>query len=167
MDSAQAQLDEELKSIKPTWDTIPNDGPYLHPKGYYLEEDETLGRINRFIEDHDTVDVITGLDYLELENSRWNRLMYIELQKGRTLEWNKFLNYFVGKLPIIIFLFLPLFALSFWAVYIWRDYFYIEHLIFPVHVQTVFFIMLILEWLINFSWPELDLNGPIMLLFIV
>lgn len=165
-DTVMELVEEELQGIS-KWDTIPNDGPYLRPKAYYTEKEEPLSRINRFINDHDSVEVTVGLEYLELENTRWNRFLYLEIQKGRTLEWERFLNYFVGKLPIIIFIFLPIFALSFWLVYFRRDYYYIEHLIFLFHVQTVFFILLTLKWLINFSWPSAELAALVVLIFII
>ena len=40
---------EEFISDQSKWDTVPNDGPYKRPKGYYLEEEESIGRISRFI----------------------------------------------------------------------------------------------------------------------
>lgn len=158
---------EEFISDQSKWDTVPNDGPYKRPKGYYLEEEESIGRISRFINDQDSIDVVVALEYLKIENTRWNRFTYVEIQKGRTVDWMDVLRFFVRKLPIILFIFLPIFALSFWVVYIRRDYYYIEHLIFLFHVNTVGFLIFILDWLIGFSFPKVDPDGPLILAFMV
>lgn len=158
---------ESIKTRESRWDTVANDGPYKRPLGYYLESETPLDRMNSFIKDQDSIEVNTALDFLQLKNNRWNRFLYTELKKGRSLEWQDFLNFFVGKLPIILFLFLPIFALSFWVVYIRRDYYYIEHLIFLFHVQTVFFLLLIIEWLFNFTWPNVEISPLIVFTFII
>ena len=168
--AAVGALTDSLKEFKNQmnwWDTLPNPGPYANPQAYYLDEKQALSRINRFIEDQDSIPMSIALPYLELEDTRLNRFMYTEVKKGRSLDIRDFLNFFMSKLPIFAFLFLPLSALSFWVVYIRRSYFYIEHLIFLFHVQTVFFLLLITKWLIRFSFPSFDLDGWTVLIFLV
>ena len=165
--SALADSLKEFENQINWWDTLPNPGPYAKPQAYYLQEKQSLSRINRFVEDQDSIPMSRALPFLELEDTRLNRFMYTEVKKGRSLDIKDFLNFFMSKLPIVAFLFLPLSALSFWAVYFRRNYFYIEHLIFLFHVQTVFFLLLITKWLIKFSFPGFDLDGWTGLIFLI
>lgn len=164
-DSLETNHSQNAETQINWWDTIPNPGPYLKPQAYYLHQNDRLDRIISFNADQDSIPVDEALEFLELKNNRLNRFIYREVQKGRSLEWKDFFKFFASKLPIITFLFLPLFALSFWAVYYRRNFFYIEHLIFLFHVQTVFFLILLTRWLINFSFPNLEIGGILMLLF--
>ncbi|RNC91680.1 MAG: DUF3667 domain-containing protein [Allomuricauda sp.] len=55
----------------------------------------------------------------------------------------------MAKLPFVIFLFLPLFAIFIWVVYIRKNYTYTDHLIFSFHNQSLLFILLILSWIVD------------------
>lgn len=85
-----------------------------------------------------------ALDSLSHHKSSYNLWIY---QKAvQASEFNKspssFINYFTAKLPFIIFLFLPFFALAIWLLYIRRNFTYMEHLVFLFHTQTMFFILI-------------------------
>ncbi len=55
------------------------------------------------------------------------------------------INYFYSKLPIVIFLFLPVFAFFIFLLYVRKMPFtYMEHLVFAFHVQSFFFALLII-----------------------
>ena len=84
-----------------------------------------------------------SLDSLSYTDSNYNLWLY-----KKAVDWNLvksnprvFASYFLGKLPFIIFFFLPIFAVFIWLIYIRRPFNYMEHLIFTFHVQTVFFIL--------------------------
>lgn len=55
----------------------------------------------------------------------------------------------ISKLPIVIFLLLPVFTLFVWVVYIRQKYSYTDHLIFSFHSQSLFFILLIISWIVD------------------
>ncbi len=60
-----------------------------------------------------------------------------------------YLNDTIGKLPLVIFFFLPVFTVFIWVVYIRKKYTYTDHLIFSFHNQSLFFILLILSLIID------------------
>lgn len=53
-------------------------------------------------------------------------------------------------ISISLFIFLPIFTLFLKAVYSRRKFTYMEHLVFVFHTQTVFFLLLIIFYLLNF-----------------
>lgn len=60
-----------------------------------------------------------------------------------------YLNNTIAKLPLVIFLFLPIFTVFIWVVYIRKKYTYTDHLIFSFHNQSLLFILLILSLIID------------------
>ncbi|WP_224489606.1 DUF3667 domain-containing protein [Robertkochia flava] len=66
-----------------------------------------------------------------------------------------FLNTTISRLPFFIFFFLPLFALFIWLIYIRRNFSYMDHLIFSFHSQSLFIILLIfayiVDWITNWN----------------
>lgn len=77
-----------------------------------------------------------------IENS-YNKYLYKRVLKIGKLIKNPsdFLEFLFNNLTLIIFFFLPFFALGLWALYFRRSFSYIEHMIFTFHMQTTFFIM--------------------------
>ncbi|MGG8496327.1 DUF3667 domain-containing protein [Tenacibaculum sp. TC6] len=68
-------------------------------------------------------------------------------------ERTKFLQQMVSLGSIALFILLPLFSLSLKIIYIRRKFTYVEHLIFVFHVQTVFFLLLIIFFLLDLATP--------------
>ena len=97
-----------------------------------------------FIKETKIISPSKALDSLQHDKSTYNRWVYKKSYDLNTIQENPsiFLGYFVNKLPIIIFFYLPVFAMVLWLVYIRRPYNYMEHLIFTFHVQSVFFVFL-------------------------
>ncbi|MEX0316205.1 MAG: DUF3667 domain-containing protein [Allomuricauda sp.] len=60
-----------------------------------------------------------------------------------------YLNNTIAKLPLVIFLFLPVFTVFLWVAYIRKNYTYTDHLIFSFHNQSLLFILLILSLIID------------------
>jgi len=60
-----------------------------------------------------------------------------------------YLNTTIAKLPLVIFVFLPIFTIFILLAYIWKKYTYTDHLIFSFHNQSLLFILLILSWIID------------------
>lgn len=97
-----------------------------------------------------------AIDSLEYPPTQFNKWLY---KKG--IDWNiikenpgLFVDYFINKLPFIIFFYLPLFTLFIWLLYAKHPFTYMEHLIFTFHVQTVFFILYALGILFNYLLDE-------------
>ncbi|MDC6365974.1 MULTISPECIES: DUF3667 domain-containing protein [Flavobacteriaceae] len=55
----------------------------------------------------------------------------------------------IAKLPLVIFLFLPMFTVFIWLAYIRNNYTYTDHLIFSFHNQSLLFILLILSLILD------------------
>ncbi|MFV8226808.1 hypothetical protein ACNKXV_12735, partial [Christiangramia aquimixticola] len=84
-----------------------------------------------------------ALDSLKHTPSRFSNWIYKKTVDAGTIIEKPvlFINYFIGKLPFIIFFFLPVFALFIWLLYLRRLFNYMEHLIFAFHIQTMFFVL--------------------------
>lgn len=84
-----------------------------------------------------------ALDSLNYRNSAFNQWFYkktVDVERFSS-DGNLFWNYFYGKLPFIIFFYLPVFALFIWLLYLRRPFTYMEHLIFTFHNQTTWFVL--------------------------
>lgn len=93
-------------------------------------------------------DVVAKYDIVEnFENktafSMANSLNRIQLQPGT------FISSLISKLPFATFFFLPIFAFFIWLAYIRKNYTYIDNLIFSFHNQSLFFILLIINFLVD------------------
>jgi len=79
-------------------------------------------------------------------------------------EPGRYLKSTLSKLPLVIFLFLPLFALFIWLAYIRKNHSYTDHLIFSFHNQALLFILLILSLLIDLVF-KVGSAGVFLLIF--
>ncbi|HSI69738.1 MAG TPA: DUF3667 domain-containing protein [Gillisia sp.] len=109
-----------------------------------------------------------ALDSLEHAPTAYNRWLYTKATDYNDFRKNPevFLNYFINKLPFIIFFFLPLFALFIWLLYIRRPFNYMEHLIFTFHVQTTFFIVIGISLILDYIFSTDLVSGLMMLTFL-
>jgi len=98
---------------------------------------------------------MTDLNYSKTD---WNFWMYEKAIRINLIYTNPkiFADYFVSKLPFIIFFYLPVFALFIWLIYLRRPFNYMEHLIFAFHVQTTLFVFYIIgytiDYILNSNW---------------
>lgn len=102
-----------------------------------------------------------ALDSLGEPVTFWNKFMYAQIYKIARFEREEFNDYLESKTQLLIFLFLPLIALVLKWVYFRHDIYYFEHLVFALHIQSVFFILLTLQTLFDF------VAGTESLLFII
>lgn len=105
----------------------------------------------QFYKDTDISRADLALDSLHHPRTAYNRWAY---KKGMDTsefkeEPGKLMNYFINKLPLIIFFYLPVFALFIWLLYVRRPFNYMEHLVFIFHVQTTFFVLLLIALPLN------------------
>ncbi len=87
----------------------------------------------------------------QIENRRSNRMPFnAAASLLRVIQApGSFINATIGKLPFVIFFFLPIFTAFIWLVYIRKKYTYTDHLIFSFHNQSLLFILLILSLIID------------------
>ena len=115
-----------------------------------------------------------ALDSLGYEKTFWNTFYYQQIinvssnyEQFKKDGGKRFLKKLFSYISISLFVFLPIFTLFLMLLYIRKKYTYIEHLVFVFHTQTVFFLLLIIFYLIDFV-VELEYMGPIFtLLFLL
>lgn len=98
---------------------------------------------------------------------RWSNKMAYSWAHGigRVLEEpGRYVKTTLSKLPLVIFLFLPLFALFIWLAYIRKNHTYTDHLIFSFHNQALLFILLIVSLLLDLLFKT-DSTGIFLLIF--
>ena len=105
-----------------------------------------------------------AMDSLKHDQSGYNHWLYKKIVDFDTFqnEPNLFINYFISKLPFIIFFYLPVFALFIWLLYLRRPFNYMEHLIFAFHTQTMFFVLyglaILVKLVVQSNWPITGAN---------
>jgi len=111
---------------------------------------------------------ISALDSLQHSTSSFNRWVYKKVVDWNTILKNPeiFVGYFINKLPLIIFFYLPVFALFIWLLYWRRSFNYMEHLVFTFHVQTIFFVLMGISLILSnlFNWDSVF--GILIMLFL-
>lgn len=99
-----------------------------------------------------------ALDSLNFRNTKYNHWLYKKAVDAGIFRNNPklFFDYFISKLPFIIFFYLPVFALFIWLLYVRRPFNYMEHLIFAFHVQTTLFVLyivgLVFDFIVSNNW---------------
>lgn len=61
-----------------------------------------------------------------------------------------FLNYLKSKLPILLFIIIPVFGFLLYLCFYNKQYYYIDHLVFALHLQSFFFVLLMVTTIIDF-----------------
>ncbi len=104
----------------------------------------------------------------ELETTGENRLSFnlSSSLKRAMRQPGSFFSDLINKLPFATFFFLPVFAVFVWLVYIRKNYTYTDNLVFSFHNQSLFFILLILNFLID-SLFKIDTSWIFLLIFAV
>lgn len=105
----------------------------------------------QFYDDTEITRADVALDSMHHARTAYNRWAY---KKGMDVSAFKkepglLMDYFINKLPLIIFFYLPVFALFIWLLYVRRPFNYMEHLVFVFHVQTTFFVLLLITLPLN------------------
>jgi len=108
-----------------------------------------------FQKEEPKVDALTAIEKLGYENTYWNVFLY-----SKATDWNEAVedpdNYgaelidrILSRVSVALFFLLPVFTLIVSLLYIRRKFNYTENLVFVFHVQTVFFLLLLLFFLIG------------------
>ncbi len=124
---------------------------------------------NDFYKKNKAVKPQQALDEIGHEKSTFNLWLY-----KKVIDFDFFItnpnfanDFFMSRLPIVIFLFLPIFALFIKLLYIRKNRFtYMEHLIFTFHVQSLFFVLFIFSVVFDFVFSTDLFSNIALLLFI-
>ncbi|MGV6844723.1 MAG: DUF3667 domain-containing protein [Lutibacter sp.] len=112
---------------------------------------------NNFHDKNPNIKADIALDRLGFKKSFWNTFYYQQIinfnynfQQIKTQGKSYFINKITSYISIALFIFLPLFTLFLKLIFIRRKYTYMEHLVFVFHTQTVFFLLYIIFYSINY-----------------
>lgn len=114
-----------------------------------------------------------ALDSLGYEKTFLNRFLYTKAANANKLAKNsesreEFVSQLLSLGSIALFVFLPFFTLFLKFYYIRRKFTYVEHLIFVFHVQTVFFMLFSIYYILEIAGftPYLGLFIGLFLLYL-
>ncbi len=106
------------------------------------------------------------LDSLQIKKTLWNRILYHELIRIATTDFDDFKDYLISKIPWIIFGLMPVFALLLKLLFVRHRFLYIDHLIFAFHLHSFIFLSGIIYLLIEFITPWQPENMLTLVIFI-
>lgn len=144
----QNQQENRKKSYKDFY--VPS--KELDTMSYLNAGNKKIDIYSRFYKETTIRDAEAAMDSLAYPQTNYNHWLYKKAVDWNTVKENPalFFNYFINKLPFIIFFYLPVFALFIWLLYLRRPFNYMEHLIFTFHVQTTFFIIYAMSLLLDY-----------------
>lgn len=106
------------------------------------------------------------LDTLGIKKTFWNRFWYSEIIKFASSDFDEFKEYVFSKLPWVIFMLMPVFALLLKLFYIRNKILYIDHLIFAFHLHSFVFLAGWLYLLIT-DYTEADPIVPVFWIIVI
>ncbi len=116
----------------------------------------------------------TGLDSLGYQKTFWNMFYYEQVIKAnanykqlKSDGGERYKNKLTSYISISLFIFLPIFTLFLKLLFIRRKYTYMEHLVFVFHTQTVFFLLFVIFYLLNFFVEMENVLWVFILLFLL
>ncbi len=155
-DSVSKQIKEDLKKegIQTGINTTPDSVRKKNKKGEegivlnFGTTDTTgknkginLNKIKKWSKDR-TMTPDAVLDSLGLQKTYWNRKLAEQSLKVVQRDTESLVEYFLGKASLMMFMLLPFFALLLKLFYIRRKRYYIEHLVFTLHIHSFLFFLL-------------------------
>ena len=124
-----------------------------------------------FLKKNPDVPIDDALDSLGYEKNFSNRFLYTRAKTVYSFTQDEetrdqFLSQVLSYGSIALFLLLPIFTLSLKFFYMRRKFTYVDHLVFVFHVQTVFFLLFSIEFIILIcGWDSQ--NWVFVLMFLV
>ncbi len=107
------------------------------------------------------------LDSLRWEDNDWNRFKVKQGIRLATMDKQEFIEYFLGKISLMMFVMLPFVTLFLKLLYVRRKRYYMEHLTFMLHIHAFLFFILSIALLWDHYRGESDVVGWATLLSIV
>lgn len=77
-----------------------------------------------------------------------------------------FVVFLKSKLPLLFFLLIPILGMLLFIVFYKKKYYYVDHLVFALHLQSFFFVLLIVDLLINQIF-KVDVMAITLLIFLI
>ncbi len=110
---------------------------------------------------HNQQSISTSLRDLKHNRSFYNKWLYKRATAAENIieKPASFTNYALGKLPFIIFFFIPIFTLILWLTFGRTSYTYMEHLVFAFHSQTMLFFIMSFSTILNMIFDSDIITG--------
>ena len=123
----------------------------LDQLNFYKSSKQQIELYSKFYEQTKILDPEQALDSLTHNINFKNKYLYRKVVDVNLIndEPKIFLDYLISKLPFIIFFYLPVFALIIWLFYFYKPINYMEHLVFTFHVQSTFFVFVLIGELLD------------------
>lgn len=157
-DSLDVNIDEEtLDNVK---QVISNDYDKLKDfilKENYLSEKSTEKFVNYVMNDY----IVRANDLYDINESKidttsfWGKIEnnidnnVEKITNASSIGWELFKSQMINHIPKIVFIMLPLFALILKLIYLRSKILYISHLVFSLHIHSVFFIYMLIPFLFD------------------
>lgn len=127
-----------------------------------------IGLYSKFYNQTSILDPNEAIDSLNHTNKFWNRYLYRKAVDTQKIKNNPkvFLDYLISKTPFIIFFYLPVFALIIWLFYYYKPINYMEHLVFTFHVQSTFFVFVLIGLIIDLILKTETFSSIALLIFL-
>jgi len=149
---------------------------------YHIKTDSTksisffnkMEDFKHFVKDYPNYSTEKSLDSLGYKKTFWNKFYFQQVVKA-TSNFNQimtdggksYIKSLTSYISISLFIFLPVFTMFLKLLYIRREYTYMEHLVFVFHTQTVFFLLFIIFYLLNFFVEMESVTWVFILLFLL
>lgn len=131
-------------------------------------DSDKIGRFMLFQKKHPKASADQALDSLEIEKTFSNRFWYSragfmnKMISDREANEN-FYKQMLSYASIALFVLLPLFTLFLKLIYVRRKFTYVEHLVFVFHIQTVFFLLFSVFYIISVINSNAEFSIPLFL----
>lgn len=137
----------------------------------FSSSNSSLEKMYYFQKKNPEVKMDSALDSLKLEKNFKNRFLFTRAEYiSNFLKSNEGQRQFINQLlsygSVALFIMLPFFTLFLKLFYIRRKFIYIDHLIFVFHIQTVFFMIFSIVFILNLVGFE-PKTGIFLVLFIL
>lgn len=117
----------------------------------------SVQRIQTFIDfqkDYPNATTKESLKKLGFERSYWNVFLFSKAKEwgeafGEEDYWEELIDRVLSRISVALFFLLPIFTMIVSLLYIRRKYNYTENLVFVFHIQTVFFLLLLIFIIVN------------------
>jgi hypothetical protein len=125
---------------------------------YDLDKNQSgFYRVKTFMDyqkDYPDSDPSESLEKLGFETSYWNIFLFSKSKEwGEAFDdehyWKELLDRILSRISVALFLLLPIFTMIVSLLYIRRKFNYTENLVFVFHVQTVFFLLLLIFMIVD------------------
>ena len=160
-----SKLNNNFNTIDPIKKTL---NTYLIDKGYMSDEIDSVNNVPavettgskigvfvKYSKENPDINPVVAMDSLNMPRTKYNIFLYKKSQEYNEVISNRdnvseYFNKLVSKTSIALFFLLPVFTLFFWILYLDTQYNYTEHLVVVFNIQTVFFIILLLCYILDF-----------------